>query len=161
MKKSEAKKLVGKKWGELSRAGKNSIIAAMSAVNAVTCEPPESDGECIFDIAFSPVSIGGTYHCDGTIEMNANSAFYASSDIDDFYLDFPDLNDGEQENAGVGTTHIEELLIKGVEWLFQEFYSAEGKLEAVNVYNYAGEFVEEYPDYEEAIKAIEEVMKNA
>lgn len=28
MKKSEAKKLVGKKWGELSRAGKNSIIAA-------------------------------------------------------------------------------------------------------------------------------------
>lgn len=93
MKKSEAKKLVGKKWGELSRADKNSLMVAMSAVNAVTCGTPENDGECIFDIAFSPVSIGGTYHCDGTIEVNANSAFYASSDINDFYSDFSDLND--------------------------------------------------------------------
>lgn len=155
MKKSEAKKLVGKKWGELSRVDKNFIMAAMSAVNAVTCEPPESDGECIFDITLSPVSISGTYHCDGTIEINANSAFYASSDINDFYLDFPDLDDE------IGTTHIETMQIDGVEWTFQEFYSAEHKLKAVNVYNFAGGFVGEYPNYKKAIKAILGAMKNA
>lgn len=104
MKKSEAKKLVGKKWDELSRTDKSALIAVMSVVNAVTCQTPESDGKCVFDIAFSPMSIGGIYHCDGTVEINADSVFYASSDIDDFYEDFPDLNDDEQKNAGVGTT---------------------------------------------------------